>query len=365
MKTEPETPHADGRRWPIWVRWPPEKPVLSAATLGRFQIVALLPAINAPLAVLVGGLVLLGPLRTIVFTLATGALVGALTEAVRGGFESPAGQRALAALAAAGAVFVIQRVLGPIRGTLATMLADQLERHLEERVMRAVNRPRALRRSNYFRDLALTPPAAKEVRIYGLVEWLVDRFYSDWLRQMQDVWRDRHRADTQLLLVTLLLAAGAGADLLILDEPTANLDVRAEAELYDRFLEITKGLTTVLISHRFSTIRRAGRICVVEGGRLKGHLFRLATSADAGKSTIVKLLSRFYEPSAGEILQPRRVDAAPRPVRRAVFPPGPRLSLIAAVASPRIVLAIQAAPECSQSEEGSRCDSCSCTARRV
>ena len=58
----------------------------------------------------------------------------------------------------------------------------------------------------------------------------------------------------------------AGARVLILDEPSAHLDVRAEAELYDRFLDLTRGLTTLLISHRFSTVRRADRICVLEGG---------------------------------------------------------------------------------------------------
>jgi ATP-binding cassette subfamily B protein len=44
--------------------------------------------------------------------------------------------------------------------------------------------------------------------------------------------------------------------------------VRAEAALYDRFLDITRGLTTILISHRFSTVRRADRIVVLEGGRV-------------------------------------------------------------------------------------------------
>ena len=68
-------------------------------------------------------------------------------------------------------------------------------------------------------------------------------------------------------LARALFAVEAGASVLILDEPTANLDVRAEAELYDRFLDMTKGLTTLLISHRFSTVRRADRICVLEDGR--------------------------------------------------------------------------------------------------
>jgi ATP-binding cassette subfamily B protein len=55
---------------------------------------------------------------------------------------------------------------------------------------------------------------------------------------------------------------------LILDEPTAALDVRAEADLFDRFLSITQGLTTILVSHRFSTVRRADRIVVLDGGRV-------------------------------------------------------------------------------------------------
>jgi ABC-type multidrug transport system fused ATPase/permease subunit len=72
----------------------------------------------------------------------------------------------------------------------------------------------------------------------------------------------------RLALARALFAVSAGAGVLILDEPTANLDVRAEAALYDRFLDITRGLTTVLISHRFSTVRRADRIVVLQRGRI-------------------------------------------------------------------------------------------------
>jgi ATP-binding cassette subfamily B protein len=68
----------------------------------------------------------------------------------------------------------------------------------------------------------------------------------------------------RIALARALFAVEAGAKVLILDEPTANLDVRAEAALYDRFLDLTKGLTTLLISHRFSTVRRADCICVLE-----------------------------------------------------------------------------------------------------
>jgi ATP-binding cassette, subfamily B, bacterial len=70
----------------------------------------------------------------------------------------------------------------------------------------------------------------------------------------------------RVALARAFMAVEAGARVLILDEPTAALDVRAEAELYDRFLDLTRGLTTILISHRFSTVRRADRICVIEAG---------------------------------------------------------------------------------------------------
>jgi ATP-binding cassette subfamily B protein len=58
------------------------------------------------------------------------------------------------------------------------------------------------------------------------------------------------------------------AQLLILDEPTAALDARAEHEVFQRFAELTQGKTAVLISHRFSTVRMADRILVIEGGQL-------------------------------------------------------------------------------------------------
>ena len=58
------------------------------------------------------------------------------------------------------------------------------------------------------------------------------------------------------------------SDLLILDEPTAALDAESEAELFERFQELKEGRTAVLITHRFSTVRFADRIVVLDGGRL-------------------------------------------------------------------------------------------------
>jgi ATP-binding cassette subfamily B protein len=58
------------------------------------------------------------------------------------------------------------------------------------------------------------------------------------------------------------------AQLLILDEPTASLDARSEYEVFQRFAELTQGKMALLISHRFSTVRMADRIIVLENGRI-------------------------------------------------------------------------------------------------
>jgi ATP-binding cassette, subfamily B, bacterial len=58
------------------------------------------------------------------------------------------------------------------------------------------------------------------------------------------------------------------AQVLVLDEPTAALDARSEHEVFERFAELTKGKMALLISHRFSTVKMADRILVLEGGRI-------------------------------------------------------------------------------------------------
>ncbi|WP_427892603.1 ATP-binding cassette domain-containing protein [Kribbella sp. GL6] len=67
----------------------------------------------------------------------------------------------------------------------------------------------------------------------------------------------------RVALARALAAVADGAGVLVLDEPTAALDVRAEAALFDRFLEVTHGVTTILVSHRLSSVRRADRILVL------------------------------------------------------------------------------------------------------
>jgi ABC-type multidrug transport system fused ATPase/permease subunit len=72
----------------------------------------------------------------------------------------------------------------------------------------------------------------------------------------------------RVALARALCAVQSGAGLVVLDEPTAQLDVRGEAEIFDRLLKATRQCTTILISHRFSTVRHADRICVLEHGRV-------------------------------------------------------------------------------------------------
>jgi ATP-binding cassette subfamily B protein len=72
----------------------------------------------------------------------------------------------------------------------------------------------------------------------------------------------------RIALARALFAVRHGARILVLDEPTAWLDARGEADFFERFLEITAGTTSLIISHRFSTVRRATNICVLDGGRV-------------------------------------------------------------------------------------------------
>ena len=71
----------------------------------------------------------------------------------------------------------------------------------------------------------------------------------------------------RVALARAIAKVGAGADVVLLDEPTAMLDVRGESEIFRRVLGSTSDATTILVSHRFSTVRQAGLICVVEHGR--------------------------------------------------------------------------------------------------
>ncbi|MGB5982276.1 MAG: ABC transporter ATP-binding protein [Nonlabens sp.] len=68
--------------------------------------------------------------------------------------------------------------------------------------------------------------------------------------------------------VALARAYMKDADVIVLDEPTSALDAQAEFDVFERFIGLTKGKTSIIISHRFSTVRMADRILVLEDGKI-------------------------------------------------------------------------------------------------
>ena len=437
--------------WPLGGLLAPQGTATAEALRGRFQILGLLPRLSLPLTTALGASVVVTTFLPLGFTLASGLLIGALATGARQGITSPAGQTAVGALAALAAVSLVQQGVGPLRTVLATMLAQRLEIHLEERVMRAVGHPtgiahledavaldrialaqevglagdrprdvvlalsnllprwfqsvlyavvlagfhwwvglavfaawyyaayveaqetargaqviinntRLLRRANYVRDLALTPDAAKEVRVFGLLDWLLERFQGEWLRAMESIRRE-HRtslaAPLRALLLLTVVLAGAGILLggaaLHGEIGVGALAVFAAAalgigSLYgltadDRVLVYGSAAmpavsvlehSTGMATHRGTDMafqtpaarsRQDGQPSTLlpqgdirfEGVRFRyprsttdtlsgldltipaGHSLAIVGANGAGKTTLVKLLCRFYEPQAGRI----------------------------------------------------------------
>jgi len=105
----------------------------------------------------------------------------------------------------------------------------------------------------------------------------------------------------RIALARALCAVRMGAGLVLLDEPTAQLDVRGEAEIFERILKATRRATTILISHRFSTVRHADRICVLEHGRVIELGTHEELMARRGRyCTMFELQASRFEPEAGE-----------------------------------------------------------------
>ncbi len=112
----------------------------------------------------------------------------------------------------------------------------------------------------------------------------------------------------RVALARALAAVAEGAGVLILDEPTAALDVRAEAALFDRFIEVTRGVTTILVSHRLSSVRHADRIVVLadpaEGGQ--------GIVEDGSHDELIRLggrYSRLFTLQASRFAQTEQLDS--------------------------------------------------------
>jgi len=104
----------------------------------------------------------------------------------------------------------------------------------------------------------------------GLADAFIERLPAGYASQLGKWFQDGQELSTgQWQKIALARAfMDRGADILIMDEPTASMDAAAEAAMFEHFQELAAGRITILISHRFSTVRRADHIVVVEHGRI-------------------------------------------------------------------------------------------------
>lgn len=108
----------------------------------------------------------------------------------------------------------------------------------------------------------------------------------------------------RVALARAICGVRTGAGLVLLDEPTAQLDVRGEAEIFRRLLDATRACTTILVSHRFSTVRLADRIAVVEGGRVVELGSHVELMARGGRyHTMYELQASRFAGSGGETVE--------------------------------------------------------------
>lgn len=180
------------------------------------------------------------------------------------------------------------------RSRVAVLFQDFTRYHLSIRDNIALGAPDRADASDLIRAVAAKAGVLDLVENlpYGW-ETILSREYQGGIDLSGGQWQ-------RIALARALFAVEAGARVLVLDEPTAALDVRAEADLYQRFLELTQGLTTVLISHRFSTVRRAKRVVVLSDGAIVedgshdqllaangryAHMFRLQAERFARQAT--------------------------------------------------------------------------------
>jgi ATP-binding cassette subfamily B protein len=117
-------------------------------------------------------------------------------------------------------------------------------------------------------DAAGIRAAAAKSGANGVIERLPDGYdtmLGKWFEQGQQL------SGGEWQKIALARAFIRDAPLLILDEPTSSLDPQAEYEVFSRFRELTRGKSAIFISHRFSTVRLANRILVLEDGRIREH----------------------------------------------------------------------------------------------
>ncbi|UNO43668.1 ABC transporter ATP-binding protein [Streptomyces sp. MST-110588] len=212
------------------------------------------------------------------------------------------------------------------RRQLAPQLQDFVKYPLSLRDNIGLDAPRTPDGHNAVRQaLTLAGGASLPRHLGGGWETVLSREYEDGGELSGGQWQ-------KVAVARALYAARNGA-LLILDEPTAHLDARAEAEFFERFLGVTRGRTTLLISHRFSGVRKADLIYVLDHGRVveAGPHDRLM-AADGRYARMYRLqAARFLQDAEAEGERcaaaepvPVRLPAEPAPAEPAPRSPHPR-----------------------------------------
>jgi ATP-binding cassette subfamily B protein len=174
-------------------------------------------------------------------------------------------------------VKLIPRIYDPVEGTIRIDKQDIREIDLEDLrvclgfVFQDFGRYEATAAENIgygnrkrMHDRSWLESLAEKAQVLDLIEAMPDKFDTRLGRMFGEY--DLSGGQWQRLAVARAFARDAG--ILILDEPTSNLDARAEYRLFQQFQELAEGRTTILISHRFTTVGMADRILVLNRGRI-------------------------------------------------------------------------------------------------
>ncbi|HVL89152.1 MAG TPA: ABC transporter ATP-binding protein, partial [Actinomycetota bacterium] len=144
-------------------------------------------------------------------------------------------------------------------------------------------------------DQAMLSEAARRVGVLEEIGRMPEGWDTPLAREFGGVDLSGGQWQRVALARAMMAQLGQDADLLVLDEPTASLDVRLEHELYEHFAELSKDRTTLLVSHRFSTVRMAERIVFMEDGRVVEDGTHAELMAHAGRyADLYRLQAEHY-----------------------------------------------------------------------
>ncbi len=152
--------------------------------------------------------------------------------------------------------------LGELRGSIGVIFQDFVRYNLTARDNIAVGRIDARRDQDRIEQAAERSQADEVVaRLPGQYDQMIGKRFKNGIELSGGEWQK----------LAIARAYMREAEVLILDEPTAALDARAEFEVFQRFKELSQGKTAVLISHRFSSVRMADRILVLADGKVEAQ----------------------------------------------------------------------------------------------